>query len=341
MHTDRATAKSIEHDFQQIAEGIAREVVKFLQKLKKNSLAIKVAPAQTQKLNIAVEPAAPTSELNTATAHTATQLLHQYGQQEGQETVYKAEGYTLRANQEDTVIENRQGELLMKFKAGQDPQIQQTQMGNRELRDFARVQEQIQLYGVAQMPEDRLRQYQNLTPAQDVTHAGDVRNLAAVISAQRVLSATGKDTHENDQYRFSQQGETLTILAKDGRGEIAQLQDGQVTANLSARDTVQLNQLERQVTRPEVQAQTEDLNLTPLEAVVYDRLMSTSSFSPGDAKVLAEQAVKPSLASDPDLRTMVFSKEEAIARSGQNANQAKSVEPPRQVERDQETEYGD
>ncbi len=71
----------------------------------------------------------------------------------------------------------------------------------------------------------------------------DIRNRAAVLTAQRVLDTLGKDSYENNSYRFERQGENISITAKNGRGTIAQSQNGQLTGDLSNKDVKALSQM--------------------------------------------------------------------------------------------------
>lgn len=72
-----------------------------------------------------------------------------------------------------------------------------------------------------------------------------VKAIAAILSAERVLDAIGKDTYEDENYRFRRSGKALTILAKDSGERIAKRQGDVVTGEVSAKDSIQLSQLER------------------------------------------------------------------------------------------------
>ena len=71
--------------------------------------------------------------------------------------------------------------------------------------------------------------------------------MAAVISAKRVLNALSSDVYENDRYVFKSQGESFTLTAKDGRGEILSSRDGRIVGNLLSSEVAYLTQLERHV----------------------------------------------------------------------------------------------
>ena len=83
----------------------------------------------------------------------------------------------------------------------------------------------------------------------------DITNLATVILAKRLLESINKDTYETEEYYFSRHGETVTITALDGRGEIARFQDGVFTGNLSATDIYQVRELEKNISIEEEQPQ--------------------------------------------------------------------------------------
>lgn len=74
-----------------------------------------------------------------------------------------------------------------------------------------------------------------------------VKEIAAILSAERVLDALGKDTYENDHYRFQRLGKTLTILAKDGGEIIAKRRGDIVEGEVSAKDSIQISQIEKEV----------------------------------------------------------------------------------------------
>lgn len=90
--------------------------------------------------------------------------------------------------------------------------------------------------------------------------SGSLLCLAAVTSAKRILQAVGKDTFSTKDYYLNRRGETMTIDALDGRGEIARISDGVVTGNVSATDISNLNDLEKTVGLKQMQSQQQRLN---------------------------------------------------------------------------------
>ena len=83
----------------------------------------------------------------------------------------------------------------------------------------------------------------------------DLNNLAAAASAQRLLQNFGQQqqdgslTFEGQAYRYQQQGEHLTVTAKDGRGTILELGNGQLQGNLSRGDRHSFRTLDRQLNK--------------------------------------------------------------------------------------------
>lgn len=188
-------------------------------------------------------------------ADTAVQLLDRYGGQDDQARTYQAANYTIRATGKNTYsISDNHGKELMKFKQSfLGPQILSNHMSPRQQKDFTRVRSQIQIQGGTPfLPADpamRVRQLQGLAPATDVALAQEGKNIAAVTSVQNVLKTLGRDRYQNDHYRFQQRGNALTVSAKDGRGEILSLKDGEIAANLKPLDISYLRQLDRQVSQ--------------------------------------------------------------------------------------------
>lgn len=188
-------------------------------------------------------------------ADTALQLLEKYGTRNDQGLSYQAADYTIQATGKNTYsISDNQGKNLMKFKQNFfGPQTLSSQMSQRQQKDFARAGSQIQIQGGTPfLPADpamRVRQLQGLAPAADVSLARDVKNIAAVTSVQNVLQSLGRDRYQNDHYRFQQRGNALTVTAKDGRGEILSVKNGEIQGNLKPVDISYLRQLDRQVSQ--------------------------------------------------------------------------------------------
>lgn len=86
----------------------------------------------------------------------------------------------------------------------------------------------------------------------------EVRVLAALISAKRMLDAISRNSYETDCYAFKRWGEVVTISAKDGRGKIAQGDDTAVSGNMSAKDSIQIRQLEKSVLEEAQQQQVQE-----------------------------------------------------------------------------------
>jgi hypothetical protein len=76
----------------------------------------------------------------------------------------------------------------------------------------------------------------------------EIANLSALISAKSLLESNKTNSYENQDYRIEQGGNGLSITAKDGRGEIAQIdKSGQIAGTVSTKDTVALSKLSNQV----------------------------------------------------------------------------------------------
>jgi hypothetical protein len=71
----------------------------------------------------------------------------------------------------------------------------------------------------------------------------NLRNLASLIAAKNVLDAFDLKSYESESFRFEKQNNTLVVKAKDGRGEIARLQNGQVTGKVLDRDVIHFSSL--------------------------------------------------------------------------------------------------
>jgi hypothetical protein len=75
----------------------------------------------------------------------------------------------------------------------------------------------------------------------------NLRNLASLIAAKNVLDAFGLKSYESESFRFEKQNNNLVVKAKDGRGEIARLQNGQVTGKVLDRDVIHFSSLNQAV----------------------------------------------------------------------------------------------
>ena len=76
----------------------------------------------------------------------------------------------------------------------------------------------------------------------------EIANLSALISAKSLLESNKTNSYENQDYRIEQGGNGLSITAKDGRGEIAQIdKSGQIAGTVSTKDTAALSKLSNQV----------------------------------------------------------------------------------------------
>ncbi|MDV2994936.1 MAG: hypothetical protein N4J56_004590 [Chroococcidiopsis sp. SAG 2025] len=78
----------------------------------------------------------------------------------------------------------------------------------------------------------------------------DLRNLAAVSTADRLLTqhgtktADGTEVLEGNVYRFERSPQSLTVTAKDGRGTILEQRDGAIAGNLSPDDVARFHTID-------------------------------------------------------------------------------------------------
>lgn len=75
----------------------------------------------------------------------------------------------------------------------------------------------------------------------------NLRNLASLIAAKNVLDTFNLKSYESESFQFEKQNNTLVVKAKDGRGEIARLQNGQVTGKVSERDVIHFSSLNQAI----------------------------------------------------------------------------------------------
>ena len=117
---------------------------------------------------------------------------------------------------------------------------------------------------------------------QRMSLTSNVRGLAGVVAAHKVLTSLNLDSHEDQNYLLEKQGKSLTITAKDGRGQIASEQYGQVAGALSSKDLILLSNLSRAVQK--------DLTPAPrLENLIAIKLLAAGDFSPQEAKTISSQ----------------------------------------------------
>jgi hypothetical protein len=83
----------------------------------------------------------------------------------------------------------------------------------------------------------------------------DLQNLAVIDLASKLLDRfggqtdTGKQVFEGNSFRLERQGNNLTVTAKDGRGTILSLKDGELTGSLAQKDVEKFQAVERQLER--------------------------------------------------------------------------------------------
>jgi predicted double-glycine peptidase len=96
---------------------------------------------------------------------------------------------------------------------------------------------------------------EKLFPASERAIKQDLQNLAVANVASRLLarlgskSADGKQVFEGNTFRLERQDNNLTVTAKDGRGTILSLKDGELTGSLVQKDVEKFQAVERQLER--------------------------------------------------------------------------------------------
>ena len=91
----------------------------------------------------------------------------------------------------------------------------------------------------------------------------DLRNLSALATAQRLLSQFGQEQpngsrfFDGESFQYQQQGETLTVTAKDGRGTVLEFGEGRLKGDLSEKDFEKFEQLEVALDKNSRQQSTE------------------------------------------------------------------------------------
>jgi hypothetical protein len=94
---------------------------------------------------------------------------------------------------------------------------------------------------------------EKLFPASERAIKQDLQNLAVANVASRLLarlgskSADGKQVFEGNTFRLQRQDNNLTVTAKDGRGTILSLKDGELTGSLAQKDVEKFQAVERQL----------------------------------------------------------------------------------------------
>jgi hypothetical protein len=90
---------------------------------------------------------------------------------------------------------------------------------------------------------------------QQAARQQDLSNLAAATTAQRLLHNFGQQqpdgsrSFEGNAYRYQQQGDRLTVSAKDGRGTILEFGGGSLQGNLSRGDRQSFQNLDLEIDR--------------------------------------------------------------------------------------------
>lgn len=95
--------------------------------------------------------------------------------------------------------------------------------------------------------------------------ASNTNTLSALLSAQKVMDLLAVSSYQDSHYKFIKQGQTIVISSKDGKGELARLENNEVTGNLTSQDLVYFQDLQRltkSYTQPELAAEHNKNNLS-------------------------------------------------------------------------------
>ncbi len=92
-----------------------------------------------------------------------------------------------------------------------------------------------------------LQQQTSSNQTQLMSSRQEMQVTATLIAARQILDGFGTNNYETDDYHFSRRGESITVAAKDGRGIIAQRQEGQLLGNLLVGDLNAIIQIPRPV----------------------------------------------------------------------------------------------
>ena len=130
-----------------------------------------------------------------------------------------------------------------------------TQMLRKNLQSMlSRFQEATQNFS-GQISSFLTSARERLFPAADRGIKQDLQNLAVVNVASHLLerfgsqTANGKQVFEGNSFRLERWDNNLTVTAKDGRGTILNLKDGELSGSLTAKDVEKFLAVERQLNR--------------------------------------------------------------------------------------------
>ncbi|NET55370.1 MAG: hypothetical protein F6K47_04035 [Symploca sp. SIO2E6] len=200
----------------------------------------------TQRLSAAVAERFTTVRRQQV-ADVAIDLLQKYGNREGKQFVHQTEGYILKGQGNMVMVHDHEGRelLFLQTRAMGLPKVRGYYLTPQQEQDFLQVRQRIKQFGLSRFSKDpliRSKQLGNLTPAGDLKLTEDLKGLAVVDVARRLLDVSGsvadrsgKRVLEGSQYRIEQSPQGLTIETKD-RGEILSLNNGKLTSKLTSQD---------------------------------------------------------------------------------------------------------
>lgn len=180
-------------------------------------------------------------------ADAAIDLLQKYGTREGKQFVYQSEGYVLKGQGKIVTVHDREGRelLFIRTRVMGPPKVMGYYLTPEQEQDFLQVRQRIKRFGLSRFSTDpliRLKQLGSLTPIGDLKLTEDLKGLAVVDVARRLLDVSGcvadrdgKRVLEGSQYRIEQSPHGLKIETKD-RGEILHINNGKLTSTLTSQD---------------------------------------------------------------------------------------------------------
>lgn len=211
----------------------------------------------------------PQQQQQRRVADTTLKLMQQHYKSTG-ETSYQTENYQLDWESDNNyVIRTHSGQELLRFKMGlAGPKVLASQLNQFHYQDFERARVLLQTdprHDLTQLPEQRLAQLGNLAPLGDrsvVELSKTQQTLETAKDLLRYLNVSAWDAGNKGNYKITGGEDFLRVEAKDGRGCILELKDGQLDSDLTARDFSYFQRLQQQLqSQPPKQ-------ISPLPAVV-------------------------------------------------------------------------
>ncbi len=144
--------------------------------------------------------------------------------------------------------------LVYKGIAGQKPEVDKLTPEHKKMLDTILFSPERSFNKDLQISVDREVSYKSEngiekvnklnSPNNEQSLSQEVNNISALTSGQRILVNANSNSFENENYRI----EKDIVIAKDGRGEIAQIdKSGKVTGSVTADDKIALSEISNEV----------------------------------------------------------------------------------------------